>query len=167
MTNLQPFTPLLRQTVGFDRFNDLFESILSGTEERFDAYPPYNIEKTSDDNYQIVLAVAGFTENDLNIIVENDHLHVSAETVQNSNNESPTYLHRGIAARGFERRFRLADHIKVDDARLENGLLTISLTREVPEEKKPRMVAINGNDTAAESATTKSKLLSKSKKSAK
>lgn len=163
MTNLQPFTPLLRQTVGFDRFNDLFESILNGAEERFDAYPPYNIEKTSEDDYQIVLAVAGFSESDLNIIVEDDHLHVSAKTVQNEG-EVPTYLHRGIASRGFERRFRLADHIKVDDARLENGLLTISLTREVPEEKKPRMIAINGDQSMSSQGTTKSKLLTKNNK---
>ncbi len=155
MSNLATFTPLLRQSVGFDRFNDLFESLLEGREEQFDAYPPFNIEKIGEDAYRITLAVAGFSEEDLNIVVENDRLSVSASKVRKEEDESATYLHRGIATRAFERKFRLADHIKVEEADLNHGLLTISLVREVPEEKKPRMIPIGGSSKG---------LLSKAKK---
>jgi molecular chaperone IbpA len=145
MSNLALFTPLMRQTVGFDRFNDLFEKILNDSDERFEAYPPYNIEKLSDDNYRITLAVAGFREEDLNIIAEGDKLVVSGRHSDDTKETQTSYLHRGIAARAFERTFRLADHIRVGDAAMENGLLTIDLMREIPEEKKPRMIPIGGS----------------------
>jgi molecular chaperone IbpA len=157
MTNLATFTPLMRQSVGFDKFNDLFETILSGKEDRFDAYPPYNIEKTGDEGYLITVAVSGFAEEDINIIAQDDRLVISASRERKEDNEGRSYLHRGIALRSFERTFRLADHIRVVDAVMENGLLMVSLVREIPEEKKPRMIPINGNNSAGE----KSRLLSK------
>ena len=142
--NLMSFSPLMRQTVGFDRFNDLFETMLNGSEDRFEAYPPYNIEKTGADSYKITLAVAGFGESDLDLKVEGDRLTVSGNIANKEQDEGKTYLHRGIAARNFSRIFRLADHIQVEDATLSDGLMIISLKREIPEEKKPRMIPING-----------------------
>jgi molecular chaperone IbpA len=138
------FTPLLRQTIGFDRFNDLFETLLQDSDERFEAYPPYNIEKTGENDYRITLAVAGFGENDLDIVTEGDRLKISGRIETKDEETKPEYLHRGIATRAFERSFRLADHIKVENANLKDGLLTVELVREIPEEKKPRMIAING-----------------------
>jgi molecular chaperone IbpA len=149
MPNLVSFSPLLRSTVGFDRFNDLFESLVQGTEERFDTYPPYNIEKIGDDEYRIVMAVAGFTLEDLNITAEGDSLVVTGRT-EDKSEEGRTYLHRGIATRAFQRSFRLADHIKVTGADMKDGLLTVHLVREIPEEKKPRMIPINGPTKAIE-----------------
>ncbi len=145
MSNLATFTPLLRQSVGFDRFNDLFESLVDGRSEQFDAYPPFNIEKIGEDAYRITLAVAGFSESDLNIVVEGDRLTVSAVKAEEEQESDRQYLHRGIAARAFERTFRLADHIKVEDANLDHGLLVVSLVREIPEEKKPRMIPIRSD----------------------
>lgn len=145
MSNLATFTPLLRQSVGFDRFHDLFESMLDDRSEQFDSYPPFNIEKLGDDAYRITVAVAGFSESDLNIVVEDDRLTVSAQKVEKDSEDNHQYLHRGIAARAFERTFRLADHIKVESADLDHGLLTVSLVREVPEEKKPRMIPIGSS----------------------
>ena len=144
MSNHLSFTPLLRQSVGFDRFNDLFETLLNGSEERFDTWPPYNIEKTGEDSYRITLAVAGFSESDLDLVVEGDRLTVSGKIAQKEEDQGKSYLHRGIATRSFERMFRLADHIQVEDASLKEGLMTIHLKREIPEEKKPRMIPING-----------------------
>ncbi len=144
MANVLTLTsPLMRQTVGFDRFNDLFESLIKGTEERFDTYPPYNIEKVGEDQYRIVMAVAGFTLNDLSITAEGESLLVRGQ-IDEKSEEGVTYLHRGIAARSFERSFRLADHIKVVSAEMRDGLLTVSLVHEIPEEKKPRTIQIAG-----------------------
>lgn len=145
MPSVVSFTPLLRSSIGFDRFNDLFESLIEGTEDRFDSYPPYNIEKVGDDQYRIVMALAGFTSDDLNITAEGDSLQVSGRIGEKAD-EGRTYLHRGIATRAFQRSFRLADHIKVTGADMRDGLLTISLVHEVPEEKKPRTIAIKGPD---------------------
>lgn len=143
MNSLVSFTPLMRQSVGFDRFNDLFETLLNETEDRFDSYPPYNIEKHGDDQYRIVLAVAGFSEDEITITAKEDRLIVSAQNMDKADTEEDVrILHRGIASRAFERTFRLADYIKVTDASLKDGLLTISLEREIPEEKKPRMIPI-------------------------
>ena len=138
-------SPLMRQTVGFDRFNDLFESLLNETTESVDNYPPYNIAKTGEDDYQIIMAVAGFTMDDLNIVLQDGELAVSGK-IQKPDNalDDVQYLHRGIGLRAFERKFRLADHIQVTEADLKDGLLTISLIREIPEEKKPRTIPIKG-----------------------
>lgn len=145
MNNLVSFTPLMRQTVGFDRFNDLFETLLNdSSEERFEAYPPYNIEKLGEDEYRIAIAVAGFAEADLDITVEHDRLTISGRHGEEAKDEGKDFLHRGIATRAFQRVFRLADHIQVEDAELKDGLLTVALRREIPEEKKPRMIPING-----------------------
>jgi len=144
MANIVSFTPLMRSSVGFDRFNDLFESLVQGTEDRFDTYPPYNIEKIGEDEYRIVMAVAGFTLNDLTITAQGDSLLVSGK-IDEKAEEGRIYLHRGIAARAFQRSFRLADYIKVTGADMRDGLLTISLAREIPEEKKPRMIPISGS----------------------
>lgn len=145
MPSVVSFTPLLRSSIGFDRFNDLFESLIEGTEDRFDSYPPYNIEKVGDDQYRIVMALAGFTSDDLSITAEGDSLQVSGRVGEKAD-EGRTYLHRGIATRAFQRSFRLADHIKVTGADMRDGLLTIGLVHEVPEEKKPRTIAIKGPD---------------------
>jgi len=148
MNNLVSFTtPLMRQSVGFDRFNDLFETILNDKDDRFDAYPPYNIEKVNDDEYSVVMAVAGFTEKDIDITVEGEQLTVSGRTMDGDDAKDKIYLHRGIAARTFTRTFRLADHIQVKEADLKDGLLSIDLQRIVPEEKKPRMIPIKGAKT--------------------
>ncbi len=144
MTNLMTMTPLMRQTVGFDRFYDLFETLLSDSGENFENYPPYNIEKLGEDEYRITMAVAGFSMDDLNIVMHEGKLSVSGRASDRGDDkEDKVFLHRGIAARSFERTFRLADYIKVVDAELKDGLLTVSLEREVPEEKKPRMIPIH------------------------
>lgn len=141
-------TPLMRQTVGFDRFNDLFESLMRETSDGFDNYPPYNIEKLGDNQYRITMAVAGFRMEDLAIVLEDGELTISGDiTGKQSDAEDAQvhFLHRGIATRSFSRRFRLADHIQVDGAHLQDGLLMIHLCREVPEEKRPRMIQIDGS----------------------
>lgn len=136
-------TPLMRQTVGFDRFNDLFESLMSETSDGFDTYPPYNIEKHGEDDYKIVMAVAGFSMDDLNIVLHDGELTVSGSIRDKEDAESGIHvLHRGIATRNFERTFRLADYIQVTGADMKDGLLTISLVHEIPEEKKPREIPI-------------------------
>ena len=142
MSDMMSISPLMRHTIGFDKFNDLFESLLKD-ETRKDNYPPYNIEKTNEDKYQITMAVAGFTINDLNINMQNDALIVEGNA-QNKDDSDIHYLHKGIAKRSFIRTFRLADHIKVEDAELKDGLLFIKLHRVLPEEKKLRTVPIKG-----------------------
>jgi len=135
-------TPLLRQSVGFDRFNDLFESALR-SDESVSTYPPYNIEKRGEDDYTITMAVVGFRENDLNIMVQDDQLMVSGR-IDDKEEDGAEFLHRGITIRAFERMFRLADHMQVTGAEIKDGLLCIGLVREIPEEAKPRMIPIKG-----------------------
>ncbi len=131
-------SPLLRSTIGFDNLSRLLDSTLAA--DNTPAYPPYNIEKLTEDTYQISLAVAGFSAEDLHVVVEDGTLIVEGRTEDTG--DERTYLHRGIATRAFERRFELADMIKVGDARFQNGLLEIDLEREVPEHKKPRRIEI-------------------------
>jgi len=137
------FTPLFRTAVGFDRMSQLADRAMR-MDEQASAYPPYNIEKLSEDDYRITMAVAGFTEADLDITVHEHALIIKAkkEKADEQAAANTTYLHRGIATRSFERRFQLADHIHVTDAKLENGLLHIDLLREVPEALKPRKIEI-------------------------
>ena len=132
-------TPLFRTSVGFDRMSRLMEAALQmdGTAK---GYPPYNIAKRDQDQYRVSLAVAGFAEAELNIELHNNQLTVSGR--QNDASDGLEYLHQGIAGRAFERRFQLADHIKVVGASLEHGLLHIELEREVPEALKPRSIPI-------------------------
>lgn len=135
-------TPLYRSTVGFDRLAGVIDQFLTG-DAPAPSYPPYNIEKTGDDAYRISIAVAGFGENDLNIEVTEGQLTVSAKKTVDEKAPKPAYLHRGIAERGFDRRFQLADHVRVHGAELVNGLLHIDLVREIPEALKPRTIAIS------------------------
>jgi molecular chaperone IbpA len=134
-------SPLYRASVGFDRLVKTLDSA-SRVEESAYSYPPYNIEKVSDDAYRIVMAVAGFAEGDLDITAKENTLVISGK--KEKAEDEVTFLHRGIANRAFERRFDLADHIKVTGAKLENGLLAVELVREIPEAMKPRSIAING-----------------------
>lgn len=131
-------SPLYRTAIGFDRLARLLNDVQRNETEM--SYPPYNIELISDDQYRIVMAVAGFDMSELEIETEQQSLKVVGR--QKKKEEQTTYLHRGIAARDFEHKFQLADHVKVTHAKLENGLLHISLVREVPEALKPRKVEI-------------------------
>ena len=139
-------SPLYRSTVGFDRFASLLDQVLT-TEGAQPAYPPYNIEKTGDDSYRITLAVAGFGMGDLDIEAREGVLIVKGGKAQEQGEDAPVYLHRGIAERSFERRFQLADHVRVTGAQMENGLLHIDLVHEVPEALKPRKIEIGGMKT--------------------
>jgi molecular chaperone IbpA len=137
------FAPLYRATVGFDQIADLMDRVLTN-EVNQPSYPPYNIEKLGDDAWRISIAVAGFSDDDLNVEVRENALIVTAKKAEEENR---TYLHRGIAMRAFERRFHLADHVRVVGATHENGMLHIDLQREVPEALKPRRIEINSSDT--------------------
>ncbi|ODA67488.1 Small heat shock protein IbpA [Methyloligella halotolerans] len=132
-------TPLYRSTIGFDRLGTLLDH-LGSFENDAPSYPPYNIERVAENQYRISMAVAGFSEQDLNIEVKEHALSVRGEKQEDTNDT--TFLHRGIAARSFERRFQLADHVEVTGAKLENGLLHIDLKREIPEAMKPRTIEI-------------------------
>src|SRR5215471_16912697 len=143
------YSPFYRATVGFDRVFDLLDSVAGQASSN--GYPPYNIEKTGDNDYRIVMAVAGFAESELNVTQKENELLITGQTAANGENEKQ-YLYRGIAGRNFERRFQLADHVKVSGAKLSNGLLTIELERVIPEEKKARAIAIEGQ--AAKPALT-------------
>jgi len=136
-------SPLFRSTVGFDHLSQLIDSAFKHDAAGV-SYPPYNIAKLSEDDYEITMAVAGFKINELNITAQNNTLVVSGSTTQKDEGEGKSYLHRGIATRSFERKFSLADHVKVVDATLEDGLLTLKLNREIPEESKPRTIQIHG-----------------------
>ena len=154
------FSPLFRTAVGFDRMSQLADRAMR-MDEQASAYPPYNIEKLSEDDYRITMAVAGFTDADLDIIVHEHALIVKAKKEKPAGDEqeqaNATFLHRGIAMRSFERRFQLADHIHVTDARLENGLLHIDLLREVPEALKPRKIEIGTATVEAKPKVIESK----------
>lgn len=134
-------TPLLRHAVGFDHFDRLVDN-LNKIDESKAAYPPYNIEKTSETDYLITIAVAGFADEELNIMQERDILTVRGKIEKSPPAEGRAFLHKGIATRSFERKFNLAEHVKVTGAHLEHGLLQISLEREIPEAAKPREIAI-------------------------
>ncbi|MEO0654908.1 MAG: Hsp20 family protein [Pseudomonadota bacterium] len=136
--------PLYRATVGFDQIADLMDRVLTDTGTSA-SYPPYNIEKTADDAYRISIAVAGFAEDELSVEVREQALVVSARKAKDE--EKRTYLHRGIANRAFERRFHLADHVRVTGASTVDGMLNIDLAREVPEALKPRRIEITNGDT--------------------
>ena len=138
------FTPLYRATVGFDQVADLMDRVLTN-DVSHSSYPPYNIEKTGDDAWRISVAVAGFSEGELAIELRENNLLVSAK--KEADETDRTYLHRGIATRAFERRFHLADHVRVTGATHENGMLHIDLHREVPEALKPRRIEIASSST--------------------
>lgn len=137
--NTIDLTPLYRNSVGFDRMASLLDNALRSQKAGV-GFPPYDIETTGEDRYAITLAVAGFEESELDIQVENGVLRVSGKKADES--EEKSYLYRGIANRSFERKFNLADFIEVQGAVLKNGLLTISLVKEIPEAMKPRSIEI-------------------------
>lgn len=145
-------SPLYRTAIGFDRLADMLTTAARNNDGG--GYPPYNVESLGEDRYRISMAVAGFAEDELEIVVENDKLTVAgrkaAEDVSEANRQ---YLYRGIATRSFERRFQLADHMKVLNANLGNGLLHIELARELPETMKPRRISI-GQSTSVNQVTT-------------
>lgn len=140
------FTPLFRSTVGFDRLSQMLENSL--VSDQGTAYPPYNIVKLDDDNYRITMAVAGFAEKDIEIVAKENQLIVSGKAAPRTEKKETVFLHRGIAERAFERRFQLADHIRVAGASLDNGLLNVDLVREIPEASKPRKIAISQGSNA-------------------
>jgi molecular chaperone IbpA len=138
LMNALDLTPLLRTAIGFDRLARTLESTRGATDA---GYPPYNIEKSAEDSYTLTMAVAGFAPDDLEIVVRDNTLTVAGRAPQAEDGRN--YLHRGIAGRAFERRFVLADHIVVDSASIEHGLLRLVLRREVPEALKPRRIAVH------------------------
>lgn len=140
MRNTFDMAPFARSTIGFDRLLDQLETFAGP--ETSDNYPPYNIERLGEDRYRVALAVAGFSESELSVIVEANQLTVSGKKAEADERD---ILYRGIAHRPFVRRFSLADFVVVKDARLVNGLLTIELERQLPERMKPRRIDINGN----------------------
>lgn len=134
------FSPLYRSTVGFDHLSSLLDAV--NRSDTGNGYPPYNIELLDQDEYRITMAVAGFVQDELDIQTEKQTLTVKG--AKQGDNVERNYLHQGIAARNFERRFQLADHVQVTGARLENGMLHIDLVREIPEAEKPRSIPIEG-----------------------
>ena len=145
MTTLD-FSPLFRTAIGFDRLARQLETARTAPDVQ--SYPPYNIEKTGEDSYVLTMAVAGFGPDDIEVVARDNTLTVSGRAPQAE--EGRAFLHRGIAGRAFERRFVLADHIVVDGATLENGLLQLSLKRVVPEALKPRRIAVQASRPTVE-----------------
>ncbi len=147
--NALDFSPLFRTAIGFDRLARQLETARTLPDAQ--SYPPYNIEKTGEDSYVLTMAVAGFGPNDIEVVARENVLAVSGRAPQPE--EGRSFLHRGIAGRAFERRFVLADHIVVEGATLENGLLQLSLRRVVPEALKPRRIAVQAGRSACEQPT--------------
>jgi molecular chaperone IbpA len=147
-------SPLLRSSIGYENLNRLveFAGRVDGSESTF---PPYNIEKLGDGAYRIAMAVAGFAESELDLTVQENTLIVTGAAQPEAEGDSRVFLHRGIAKRAFERRFQLADTIKVTGASYANGLLNIELVREIPEHKKPRKVNIGASLDALHTAETR------------
>jgi len=141
------FSPLYRATVGFDQLQSLLDNVTR--EAQTSSYPPYNIERIDEHNYRISMAVAGFAEEDLEIEVKQNVLTIKGHKAEQD--EKTNYLYQGIAGRSFERRFQLADHVEVTGARLENGLLHVELRRQIPEEMKPRRIAISNASAGSKS----------------
>lgn len=138
--------PLYRNTVGFDRMAALLDRAMTA-ESGTQTYPPYNIEKTGDDSYRITVAAAGFSDADLTVESREGQLVITGKKAPRTDDDAARILHRGIAERGFERRFHLADHVTISGAHLENGLLHVDLVREVPEALKPRTIEIATGDS--------------------
>lgn len=153
------FSPLYRSFVGFDRMAELIDS--AAKIDSAASYPPYNIEQVDEDNYRIELAVAGFGEDELTLESNRNVLTVSGS--KSNDDAERTYVHRGIAGRGFERRFQLADHVIVTGADLQNGMLVIELRRELPEALKPRTIAIGQASPANDKKLTQAKPTGKGK----
>lgn len=146
MRTAYDFSPLYRSMIGVDRMADLIDSAMRSEGDR--SYPPYDVEKTSEEGYRITLAAAGFAAHELEITAQPNLLIVAGRKAKPENDGARTYLHRGIAARNFERKFELADHVVVKSAGYENGVLSIDLAREVPDALKPRRIEIDAADGA-------------------
>ena len=144
------FSPLFRTSVGYDRLASLMNSAHRG--ETGNSFPPYNIQKGGENQYRITMAVAGFSEADLSITSENNKLIVTGSKPEEKDDDEKRFLYRGIATRNFEKRFNLAEHVRVSGARLDNGLLHIELEREIPEAMKPRKIDIQSPGTLLENA---------------
>jgi molecular chaperone IbpA len=142
-------SPLYRSAIGFDRMAQMLDAAVTETKP---GYPPYNVELVEENRYRIVMAVAGFSQDDLEITTEQNTLTIQGRQQEGAERK---YLYQGIAERNFERKFQLAEHVKVVDARLENGLLHVELAREIPEAMKPRKIAIAGGDLLEQSASEK------------
>jgi len=140
------FSPLYRSTVGFDRLFNIFDSLTQP--ESAQSYPPYNIERLGENSYRISMAVAGFSSDDIEIEAHHNQLTIKGDKQAEDADNERDFLYRGIAARAFERRFHLADHVDVAGAELKNGLLHIALKREIPEELKPRKIAIKAANSS-------------------
>ena len=153
MTSID-LSPLYRSSVGFDRFGSLLDSALR-SEQINAGYPPYNIEVLEENHYEIALAVAGFKQSELAIQTESGVLTVRGKKESDSN-ESRQYLHKGIASRTFERKFNLADHVNVTGAKLENGLLFVTLEKEIPDAMKPKTISIENVGEVLEQENVKS-----------
>ncbi|MEP9360863.1 Hsp20 family protein [Sphingomonas sp. KR3-1] len=135
------FTPFRRSTIGFDRLFDLLEA--SARQQASENYPPFNLERVAEDRYRITIAVAGFKADEIDITAQQNLLLVAGKKREENENNQGAYLHLGIATRSFERRFELADFVRVENADLADGLLVIELVREVPEAMKPKKIAVN------------------------
>ncbi|MEO9600622.1 Hsp20 family protein [Parasphingorhabdus sp.] len=146
------FTPYRRSTVGFDRLFDLLEN--NARAQQSENYPPFNIERSGEDHYRITLAVAGFKEDEIEITAQQNLLLVTGNK-NTDDHEGKQFLHMGIANRNFERRFELADFVRVDNAALADGLLIIDLVREIPEAMRPKTIAINNGDNVTKIAQKK------------
>lgn len=138
-------SPLFRSSVGFDHISRLIDTAFKA-DERTAAYPPYNIAKRSEDEYEITMAVAGFKQSEITITAQENALVIVGNASEKEEKSGVTYLHKGIANRSFKREFSLADHVRVVDAALNDGLLTLKLVREIPEAAKPKVIAINNGN---------------------
>lgn len=138
------FSPYRRSAIGFDRLFDMLEA--NARQAGSENYPPFNLERLSEDNYRITIAVAGFKADEIDVTAQQNLLLVTGKKKEEAEGQRSAYLHLGIANRSFERRFELADFVRVEDARLNDGLLTIELVREVPDTMKPRKIAVNSGD---------------------
>ncbi|PHR16891.1 MAG: heat-shock protein [Sphingopyxis sp.] len=152
--NRLDFTPYRRSTVGFDRLFDLLEN--NARAQQSENYPPFNIERSGEDQYRITLAVAGFKDDEIEITAQQNLLLVAGNK-QAEDNEAKQFLHMGIANRNFERRFELADFVRVENAALAAGLLVIDLVREIPEAMRPQTIAINKVDNVTKIADERKK----------
>src|SRR5580698_1481550 len=150
------FSPLFRSTIGFDRLTHLVDAA-TRVDSASLAYPPYNIEKTGEDAYRLTMAVAGFSPAELDITVQEDTLLVTGKGAKKEDENGVSYLHRGIARRSFERRFSLADHLKVVGASLDNGMLSVDVVHEVPEAAKPRTIKIGTTVATVQPQVTEQK----------
>jgi len=140
-------TPFHRSTIGFDR---LFTLLDQANGDGSSGYPPYNIERSGENEFRITVAVSGFSKDEISIVAKENTLTIKGEKAANENNDAKSeVLYRGIASRAFERQFQLADFVQVKNASLENGLLHVDLVREIPEAKKPRVIPISGGETSS------------------